>query len=88
MSQDLQIMRRAMYDAYQLLQTAHTKYEEALSVYVDTERLMNGHFAIQQAGREYAEAVTRYSDAVMSFLALMETKRKSIPQRASQVCGR
>lgn len=70
-----QALRKAMYETYDALQKAHVAYENALAVFADTEASPDGWFALRRHGREYADAVTRYSSAVMAWVNLMETAR-------------
>ena len=63
---------KALRDSYKLVQEAHANYEKAIATATETELSPDGFFAIRQSGRVYAEAVMRYSNAAMSFLALME----------------
>ena len=67
-------LRRAASDDFVALQMAHLRYERALDNIADagvpTGEAM---VAVRQRGREYAEAVTRYSHAAMAWLAFMET---------------
>ena len=69
-------LRKAVNDAYRLVQEAHLSYEEAFSIRADTELSSDGLLAVRQSGQEYAAAVRRYSEAVMAWLAFMDTKRE------------
>ena len=63
-------------DGFAALQIAHLRYEHALQI--GTGEGAPGAEAmvtIRQQGREYAEAVTRYSSAAMASLAFMETTK-------------
>ena len=67
-------LRQAASDSFAALQIAHLRYERALDSVADAgdptaEAMAN----IRQRGREYAEAVTRYSHAAMAWLAFMKT---------------
>jgi hypothetical protein len=69
---DAGALRQAASDEFVALQMAHLRYEHALEI-VDEGVLSGEDMAnIRQQGREYAEAVTRYSNAAMAWLALME----------------
>lgn len=72
-SNKAEALRRAASDSFTALQMAHLRYERALDSVADagTAEIM---VAVRQRGREYAEAVTRYSHAAMAWLAYMETK--------------
>jgi hypothetical protein len=70
----VQDLRQSLSDAYEELQEAHRAYEQALSI--------EGHplnssdiIALQQAGRDYAKAVVRYSHVVMDWLAMVDRSR-------------
>ena len=53
---------------------AYLNYERALAIAADAEPLNSaGIVAIQQRGLDYADAVSRYSNAVMAWLAFAET---------------
>ena len=69
-------LRKAVVEAYQLVQEAHAGYHEALAIVADTDHSPDGALAFQQRGREYGYAVRRYSDAVMALLSHTETNRK------------
>jgi hypothetical protein len=69
-------LRQAASDGFAALQIAHLRYERALQT-VAEEGAPSGEAMvdIRQQGREYAEAVTRYSNAAMAWLAFMETTK-------------
>ena len=69
-------LSRAMFEAHQLLHEAHINYNQALAMARDTELSSDGMSALQQKGRMYAEAVTRYSNAVMAWLALVDAHKE------------
>jgi len=73
---DSEALRQAASDGFAALQIAHLRYEHALEV-VAEEGAPGGEamVAIRQQGREYAEAVTRYSNAAMAWLAFMKTTK-------------
>jgi hypothetical protein len=73
---EAETLRQAASDGFAALQIAHLRYEQALQT-VAEEGAPGGEamVAIRQQGREYAEAVTRYSNAAMAWLAFMETIR-------------
>ena len=67
-------LRQAASDGFAALQLAHLKYEHALEVAGQEYALSAEAFeALRHQGHEYAEAVTRYSNAAMAWLAFMET---------------
>jgi hypothetical protein len=71
---DAGALRQAASDSFAALQIAHLRYEHVLESAAEeralsTEDMVN----IRQQGRQYAEAVTRYSTAAMAWLAFMET---------------
>jgi len=77
-------LRKAVVEAYQLVQQAHAGYHEALAIIADTDHSPDGALAFQQRGREYGYAVRRYSDAVMVWLSHMETNRKNAVKQLSK----
>jgi hypothetical protein len=67
-------LRRAASAGLAALQLAHLKYEHALDgVAPEGAPGAEAMVTIRQQGREYAEAVTRYSTAAMAWLAFMGT---------------
>jgi hypothetical protein len=71
---EAEILRQAASDGFAALQIAHLRYEHALEIVAD-EGAPEAEAAatIRHEGREYAEAVTRYSNAAMAWLAFMKT---------------
>ena len=65
-------LRRAVLEAYDRLRKAHVNYDQALAVAVDTELSSDGRLALKQNGLVYADTVTRYTNAVMAWLAFVE----------------
>jgi hypothetical protein len=73
---EAQALRQTASAGFAALQIAHLRYEHALQI--DAEQgapSAEAMVAIRQKGREYAEAVTRYSNAAMAWLAFMETRK-------------
>jgi len=68
--------RTAVEETYELLQNAHGDYHDALAIFADTGRSSDGALALRQRSQEYARAVTRYSEAVMAWLAYIDTNRE------------
>jgi hypothetical protein len=67
-------LRQAASDGFAALQVAHLRYEHALQNVAEGDAPgAEAMVTIRQQGREYAEAVTRYSNAAMAWLAFMET---------------
>jgi hypothetical protein len=66
-------LRQATSDGFAALQIAHLKYEHALEIVEDGALSAEAIVAVRQQGHEYAETVTRYSNAAMAWLAFMET---------------
>lgn len=66
----------AVDEAYRLLQKAHGGYKEALAIIADIASSPDGEITLRQHSREYADAVTRYSEAVAAWLAYVETNRE------------
>ena len=66
--------RQAASDSFAALQIAHLRYEEALGTVAHAGgATAEAAATIRQQGREYAEAVSRYSNAAMAWLAFMGT---------------
>jgi hypothetical protein len=73
---EAEALRQAASDGFALLQIAHLRYEHALQTVAEVDAPdAEAMVAIRQQGREYAEAVTRYSNAAMAWLAFMETMK-------------
>jgi hypothetical protein len=73
---EAQAFRQAAADGFAALQVAHLRYEHALQNVAEEDTPgAEAMIAIRQKGREYAEAVTRYSNAAMAWLAFMETTK-------------
>ena len=73
-STDAGALRQAACDSFAALQIAHLRYEHVLESVADAgDPTAEAMIAIRQQGREYAEAVTRYSNAAMAWLAFMQT---------------
>ena len=71
---EAEVLRQAASDSFAALQLAHLRYERALDSVADAgDPTAEAKVAVRQQGREYAEAVTRYSHAAMAWLAFMET---------------
>jgi hypothetical protein len=69
-------LRQAASDSFAALQVAHLRYEHALQTVAEVDAPdAEAMVTIRQQGREYAEAVTRYSNAAMAWLAFMETMK-------------
>jgi hypothetical protein len=66
-------LRQAASDGFAALQIAHLKYEHALEIVEDGALSAEAIVAVRKQGHEYAETVTRYSNAAMAWLAFMET---------------
>jgi hypothetical protein len=69
-------LRQAASDSFAALQIAHLRYEHALEgVAEESAPGAEALVAIRQQGREYAGAVTRYSNAAMAWLAFMKATK-------------
>ena len=66
-------LHQAVDDALKLVEKAHEGYVIALSGAMNTGALSEGVLAARQQGREYANAVRLYSDAVMVWLGFMDS---------------
>ena len=70
---DAGVLRQAASDSFAAVQMAHLRYEHALEAANEEHALSAEDMVnIRQQGLEYAEAVTRYSNAAMEWLAFME----------------
>jgi hypothetical protein len=73
---EAEALRQAASASFAALQIAHLRYEHALEgVAGEGAPSAEEMVAIRQQGREYAEAVTRYSNAAMAWLAFMGTTK-------------
>ena len=71
---DLNNVHQTLDNAYKVLQEAHAKYQQALAIAADTEWSEDEMLEIREQGRAFAEAVTRYSNAVLNCLGDVESK--------------
>jgi hypothetical protein len=73
---DAGALRQAASDSFAALQIAHLRYEHVLEAEAE-ERALSAEdmVTVRQQGRKYAEAVTRYSNAAMAWLAFMKTMK-------------
>ena len=76
-SQQADVLRNAVHEAYELVQKTHVEYEHAVAVAADTDVSSEGLLALRQQGRDYAQAVRQYSNAVMTWLSFMDTLREN-----------
>jgi len=89
---EAEALRQAASDGFAALQTAHLRYEHALqNVAEEGAPGREAMVTVRQQGRLYAEAVTRYSNAAMSWLAFMETMKSEaqdvrVPPTATSPC--
>jgi hypothetical protein len=73
---EAEALRQAASDGFAALQVAHLRYEHALQNAAGEDAPgAEAMVTIRQQGRAYAEAVTRYSNAAMAWLAFMETTK-------------
>ena len=71
---EAEALRQAASDGFAALQIAHLRYEHALESIAEEGIFgADAMVVMPQQGREYAEAVSRYSNAAMAWLAFMET---------------
>jgi hypothetical protein len=70
---DAESLRQTMIDAFAALQLAQLKHEQAMGIAADASSLSDdGTTSILQSGREYANALTRYTEAAMAWLAFAD----------------
>ena len=70
---EAEALRQAASDSFATLQIAHLRYEHALEIVEKGALSPEAAEGFRRQGREYAEAVTRYSTAAMEWLAFMKT---------------
>jgi hypothetical protein len=71
---EAEALRQAASDGFAALQIAHLRYEHALESIAEEGIFgADAMVVMPQQGREYAEGVSRYSNAAMAWLAFMET---------------
>jgi len=73
-------LRKAVDDAYELVQKAHVAYETALDTAAVTSLSSDEAVAIREKGRAYAAAVMQYSNAVMAWLGFMNGVSEHTPK--------
>jgi hypothetical protein len=73
-SSKVKALRQLMSVAYEDFQKAHIAYEHALSI-AGNPRHFTDMTALQQVGRDYARALTKHSQVVMAWLAMVDTSR-------------
>ena len=64
-------LRQAASESFAALQMAHLRYERALGIVEEGAPSAEATEDFRRQGREYAEAVTRYSHAAMAWLGLV-----------------
>jgi hypothetical protein len=70
-------LHEAMLEWFVALQSAHQNYERALVIAQETDQLTpESIVALHQRRIDYAEAVTQYHSAVMTWLSHANTKRE------------
>ena len=73
---EAQALRQTASDGFAALQIAHLRYEHALQTVAEEGAPgAEAMVAVRQQSHEYAEAVTRYSNAAMAWLAFMVTTK-------------
>ena len=77
-----QALRKAMADAREALEKALTSYEHTLGFVLDKDASGDRLFALQCAGRAYAEALVLHSQATMAWLVYMDTQLRQALQSA------
>jgi hypothetical protein len=70
---EAEALRQTASDGFAAVQIAHLRYEHALEIVEYGALGAEAILAVRRQGHEYAEAVTRYSNAAMAWLAFMET---------------
>ena len=70
----VQTLRQLMSVAYEEFHQAHVAYEQALSLAGNPPNPAD-IAALQHAGREYARAVAKHSEAVIAWLAMVDRIR-------------
>ena len=81
-SQQADALRNAVHEAYELVQKTHVGFEHAVAVAANTDVSSEGLLALRQQGRDYAHAVTEYSNAVMAWVSFMDIHRREITKSA------
>jgi hypothetical protein len=71
-----QILRDAMSAAREELDRVHASYQHVLARTRDASVTGEGMLALRREGQAYAQAVTRYSNAAMAWLAYVETQAR------------
>ena len=67
-------LRTAMVDAREVLQKVSAHYQSAFELVMDTEGNSDGALAFRREGRDYAQALSAYNDATMTWLKFVDSQ--------------
>lgn len=70
-------LHKAMLEARELLDVVHDKYQRTLAATMGTDAGAEEFQAVRREGRAYAQALTQYSNAAMTWLTYVDTGRQS-----------
>jgi hypothetical protein len=85
---DAESLRQAMIDAFAALQLAQLKHEHAMEITTDTGPLSkDGTTSVRQSGREYANALTEYTNAAMAWLSFSDLHLEEARKFAQKTTG-
>ena len=68
-----QALYKALLQARELLDRVHERYQQALAAATNTEASAEELLTVRREGRAYAQALTAYSNAGMTWLTYAET---------------
>lgn len=66
-------LHKAMIEARELLDKVHERYQRTLAAAMNTDASAEGLLAVRREGRAYAQALTEYSNAAMTWLTYVDT---------------
>ncbi|HEY7389193.1 MAG TPA: hypothetical protein VH640_11835 [Bryobacteraceae bacterium] len=73
-----QALLKAMLEARELLDKEHERYQQTLAAAMNADARAGDLQAARHAGRAYAQALTAYSNAAMTWLTYVDTGLQSV----------
>jgi hypothetical protein len=77
-----QALRKNLAVAHEAFLKADANYQRALAIAVDTEQDSDTLVALGREGRDYAYALTRYTNATMEWLMYIDTQLRTRKSKA------
>jgi hypothetical protein len=72
-----QALYKALLQSRELLDKVHERYQQALAAAMNTDASAEELQTVRREGRVYAQALTAYSNAAMTWLSYVETGLQS-----------